>query len=310
MHIQKVQINSNIHNKFNIKNRNKIPNILSISDNNYNNKSLSFKGEYSADTLRCNDYSTFRKGHAADMTRQILGAEFVNPLNISGLTKDFDTYVNLYGVGDLHLMLMPNQDGFNNFAKCYSKDFQTTEKNIEELIKVCNMIYPTKQLYLFEAGSHAEQTKHNSRGIVPAHLHYVISQDFPSIEILKKFQEYSENEITVLEDKKLSEIYTYLMEQSKCGILGYKHISKQRKNGHYDSFLYIEKDSKVRSKSQLIPRLLSYFIYGRDDKQYYDWKKIDTNPELWSQILKQRIRTNRKNNIRFYKKLIEFNILR
>lgn len=278
-----------------------------IKANTYNDlyhRFISFK------SLGVSNYKDFNSGEAHNLRLNIFGDEkFANPIPIKGIdSQKFHCNINIYGIGDLHLMLMPIEDDLHNLVVTSSKYGEgTTNKNLNKLVDVCNELYPNKKLYVFESGSSLDQLHHDKNGIIQTHIHYLLSDDIPNEKLSDTFEKMSERKLTKVENITLDDFYKLMKKESDNGNLGYKYISKQRENSkNFDIYYFIENNPKVPRKSQLSQHVFSTLVYNNEGEELYNWKKISKNPEEWSEVVRNRIMQNRKNNTDFLNRLKKF----
>ena len=115
--------------------------------------------------------------------------------------------------------------------------------------------------------------------------------------------------IIKLENITLDYLYKRLQNLTYNGFFGYKHISKQISPDRYNSYILIENNPNIPSKSQLQPRVLSKLFNRSEDNEHYNWKILDTDSENWTIIQKQHIENNRKAYQDFYDRLKNANLV-
>lgn len=263
----------------------------------------SFKALMKASQINCGQFDEFRKLHANSITKTVLGEKFAKELNLDGISRDFTVFFNIYGSGRVHLMLMPVKNGLHNFVKTMKDNFNSTRRNVSRMPRLLNRAFGSDKLYLFESGASASQAINNSKGIIPAHLHYVLGRDISPEEIKKVFSRLSEREVLSFKNISLINLYKRLNELSEQGNLGYKLIAKQSDKYSYDAWAIIENNPQIPSKSLLISKVFSQLLNNSTNPQFYNWKIIDTDPQNWSQIMRSRIYSNRLSNNSFYNRL-------
>ena len=282
-----------------------------VKSKDKNVNKISFGIKLTNKQIACDDYLAFVNNRMNGLTGTILGEKFAPPISIRGISSDYDMYFHIYGLGDLHLMLMPKKNGLHNYVMDYTNNPKLTINNITELVKICNKNQnKSQQLYLFESGSSYKQSIENTKGIIPAHLHYILGDNINEDELLKTFEGMAGRKIIKLENITLDYLYKRLQNLTYSGFFGYKHISKQISPDRYNSYILIENNPNIPSKSQLQPRVLSkLFNGGSEDNEHYNWKILDTDSKNWTYIQKQHIEKNRKAYQDFYDKLKNANLV-
>lgn len=269
----------------------------------------SFKALLKPSDINCGQYNEFLKLHAHKITKTVLGERIAPKIPLKKITADFNVFFNLYGSGNLHLMLMPNTNGLHNFVKTIKNNKNSTFSNIKEMLNILKKTNPKEKLYLFESGASEQQSKNNSKGIIPAHLHFVLTNNFTNHKIFETFTNLSERKITYFNNIHVKDLFKDLSSITLNGRLGYKLLAKHVNKDYFNAWAIIENDPKIPSKSLLISKVFSQLINNDQNPQYYNWKIIDTDPNNWSSIMNRRIYTNRKNNNKFYDKLEKLKLI-
>lgn len=277
-----------------------------------NTKNFSFGALLNDKDLKCNEYSEFRKKSQSDFTKLILGDDLALPLRLKGVAEGFNSYFDIYGVGKFHFMLMPTKNGINNFASSLADDKVAALQSINRVAQIVEMTHPLEDFYIFESGASEIEKQTNKRGIIPAHLHFVTNNRDESVTIEKIqtiFNNTVEDSTQKFKNVSIENLYENILKLTKNGDLGYKFIAKKLKNGFYDAFLYIKENDDGTPKSQSIPKVLSRIFNKSDNRSFYSWKIVDTDPNNWNSITKEKILQDRKLNREFYNKIKKLGLL-
>lgn len=275
----------------------------------YNSKNINFGELFDDDKLKSNHYSDFIHSSRAQISRLVLGEDLSKPMKFDGVGKDFDIHFDMYGVGKLHLLLMPNVDGINNFAKYYRQEKDATLKSIARVTEIVEKTHPGEDLYLFESGASDRLKEINKNGVVPAHLHYVTNKKDSSADIDKIHSYLCEivgnKSVRKFKSVSMDYLFNVVSDLSKNGELEYKFIAKKMGSDKFDVSLYYceEGDKLFVPKSQVPSKVLSRIFYGEDNPSYYNWKNIDADPKNWSSAIREKITKDRAENGKFVRQI-------
>lgn len=278
----------------------------------YNPKNIQFKALPAEDLLRCDNYSEFKQKSQNSFSKLILGDDIDFPMKFKGVDKNLDCYFNLYGAGKFRLMLMPNKDGFNNFANYLHTNKKTTLQSINRVVQIIEMTHPKDDFYIFESGASEIEKITNIGGVIPAHLHFITNDKDTSVTLEKIESVFTKTiEGTIIKFKNISieKLYQNILKLTQNGDIGYKFIGKKLTTGLYDSFLYIKENDDGVPKSQSIPKVLSIIFNNSDDRSHFNWKKIDTDPRNWNPIIMEKIKQDRRLNREFLNTIKKMGLL-
>ncbi|MDD3437005.1 MAG: hypothetical protein PHC64_07645 [Candidatus Gastranaerophilales bacterium] len=269
----------------------------------YNQKNIHFKVRLKEEDLKCNSYCDFRReGLPLLLNQVVLGENFARPIRFVGVSNDFDSYFDIYSTGNLHLLLMPNETDVNNFAKYYNRNKRSTLNAIDRVREIVKSATVDEDLYIFESGSSNQQKIFNTKGIIPAHLHFVTNDadGAITIDILHDaFVNLIKTELKKIKNVSMDDLYSIISDLTQKGALGYKFVAKEVGDGKFDASLFIEHDPQAQTISQVIPRVLAMVFHQSNNPSYYDWKRLDTDPTMWDKIVRERVLKNRRVNSAF-----------
>lgn len=277
-------------------------------------KHINFGERFKDENLKSNHYSDFISSSRAHISKLVLGEQFAKPMKFAGVGNDFDVHFDMYGVGKLHLLLMPNQDGINNFAKYYKEKKDSTLNSIAKVIEIVKKTNPDEDLYLFESGASERLKEVNKNGVVPAHLHFVTNkQDLSAnIETINSYlSEIVGPNVKEYKNISMDFLLSTTSKLTKNGDYEYKFIAKKIGEDRFDAVLYYseEIDKLAKPKSQVPSRVLSKIFYNADEPSYYNWKNIDADPKNWNPQIREKITRDRVENGKFIEKIISKKIL-
>lgn len=292
----------------------KVQSVCSTYYNFYNSKNISFGERFDDEKLKSNHYSDFIEQSRSKISQLILGEDLAKPMKFDGVGKDFNVHFDMYGAGKLHLLLMPNKDGINNFARYYHERKKSTLKSIERVMEIMKKTHPNHDLYLFESGASERLKQVNRNGVVPAHLHFVANKKDSSATI-ERIHSYLRDVVggNVVKFKSLSvdSLFEIVSELSQNGEFEYKFIAKRVGKDRFDTSLYHcnKGDKLFKLKSQVPSRVLSRIFYNADNPSYYNWKNIDADPRNWSALTRKKITKDRIENGKFVKQIKSLGLL-
>ncbi|MFA7658046.1 MAG: hypothetical protein WCY19_01280 [Candidatus Gastranaerophilaceae bacterium] len=278
------------------------------------NQDINFSSLFDDRELKCNNYDDFYKKASSKLRLLVMGKDLALPMKLVGVSQDFNTYFDVFGAGKFRLLLMPNKNGINNFSRYYVQSKETTLQSINRITELVKLTHPKEDLYIFESGAGEGDEMANIKGIIPAHLHFIANPKDSTIDINKIDNYFSASvgeKTTKFKDVPMDFLYDRISELSQDGILKYKFIAKNIKSDRFGVSLYVyqKTPTQLKSKSQIISKVLSDLFYNDKSSSRYNWKNIDDNPKNWNEIMKEKIISDRIENGRFLEQMKKLKIL-
>jgi len=275
--------------------------MLSICKNNAFYPQIYFRanGNPVDSKVKSDDYSEFKS--KSSRFHQIMGEDMPQYFKVPGVDNKYDIVGHIYPYGELHLMLMPNQDGNNSLLTDYRTNRQSLIKSINSTIKLLQKAYPNRNIIILESGSNEDMKNKNKCGIIPAHLHFVVPPEKNNLDfnrfksVLKqKFEDSDgwqcdfEKNTTTLKNSDFDQVYSSISRNLGVSDFAYSLYGVVRPNGKVDALHFASDQPYKRYPHFVSYKTLTEELYNRTDPEYYDWKSLVTNPDR-TPIQKQRI---------------------
>lgn len=269
----------------------------------FNQKDVCFTATQTFDELRCDDFEAFKKKNNSFLSKLVLSDDLTSPMKFKTL-EDFEVFFDLYNSGKCRLLLMPPENGINNFATLFNKNNDKTCRALDRFARIVRFAFPYDEVFISESGSSEVQKLNNKRGIIPAHMHYIVYENNHKLEIENIKQAFKDvhnitddNNILLIKNMTSKSLMEHVSKISNNGKDPYKFFAKLNHKNLYDTIFFL--DAAKRKYVFFSQKVITKILYNTEDESHYNSKIIDSCPSKWSYTVANKIYNNRKINRRF-----------
>ncbi|OGI21616.1 MAG: hypothetical protein A2287_08635 [Candidatus Melainabacteria bacterium RIFOXYA12_FULL_32_12] len=225
---------------------------------------------------------------------RIINGNVPEKVEIPGVTRDFNVGLDIYMIGDLHLLIVPKKKCCSLYQSTKITENQALQSSIKAIIKNLQRAYPNRNIYFVEHGSGFLNKKKTTCGtslsVIQAHGHFFV----PPFDKQPNFQEVEKKVNQALKDvgwKDLSKrsvknkslippCYERIFNKTSNRLgqkvsydYPYLHVGMVKPSGEEVSRIYIKKSPEEQTPSQLMRKIMSDLFYGEKPEVWWDWKK-------------------------------------